>query len=135
MCSEEDLEFLGPSKVWYHNNVCFDKKTNLKIKGNWFTSDYQIPFIAFLRCEGKKTCKSVNETRDFLDDLLWYIISEKHTFDPHLFNKENKKTFSHSLPKSLSYKNFNVKQGEGFVDMKEITINLNQLKIDDGFFW
>lgn len=52
----------------YKNPLCFDASQEVRIKANWFSTDYHLPTIGISYCTpGRgKTCKRKDETDEWL---------------------------------------------------------------------
>ena len=66
-CDRADLlKFMPETELsWYPNALCFADKSQIKLKGNWYASEFNSIYISLDYCKGPR-CKSKAQIDEFL---------------------------------------------------------------------
>ena len=71
-CEKEDLlkVVTETASGYYPNSMCFDDKSKIKLKQNWFFQEYENLYVSIDACNNSTysgTCKDLGEIQKFLD--------------------------------------------------------------------
>lgn len=76
------------TESWYPGALCFKHRDKVHIEGNWFRSNYDVPFIAVVECDRtKRRCASPEQVEDFMGRHPFYFIKQRTVVDLDLFSR------------------------------------------------